>query len=74
MKTHRDGFPWFSARRGRRRDAAHRKADATTSARIIIGESLGKPPFRSRPLTPGGRQEALPMRLASLAAPDLTRE
>jgi len=31
---------------------AHRKAGATTS------ESLGKPPPRSRPLTPGVRQKA----------------
>ena len=50
--TRRDGLPWFSARRARRRDAAHRKAGATTS------ESLGKPPFGSRPLIAGGRQEA----------------
>ncbi len=51
IKTHRDGLPWFSARRARRGDAAHRKAGATTS------ESLGKPPFGSRPLIAGGRQE-----------------
>ncbi len=35
---------------------------------------LGKPPSRSRPLTPGVRQAALPMRLASPAAPDFTRD
>ena len=52
IKTHRDGLPWFSARRARRRDAAHRKAGGTTS------ESLGKPPYGSRPLIAGGRQEA----------------
>ena len=58
IKTPRDGLPWFSARRARRGDAhvlykrAHRKAGATTT------ESLGKPPFGSRPLIAGGRQEA----------------
>ena len=56
--THRDGLPWFSARRARRGDAAHRKAGATTSANLIAGESLGKPPFGSRPLIAGGRQVA----------------
>ena len=34
----------------------HRKMGGTTS------ESLGKPPFGSRPLIAGGRQEALTMR------------
>ncbi len=56
----------------------HRKTGATTSARNILGERLGKPPSRSRPLTPGVREFALPMHMyamgASLAAPDLTRE
>ncbi len=52
MKAPRDGLPWFSARRARCGDAAHRKAGATTS------ESLGKPPSRSRPLIAGERQEA----------------
>ena len=56
IKTHREGLPWFSARRARRRDAAHRKAGGTTS------ESLDKPPYGSRPLFAGGRQEAQPMR------------
>ena len=37
IKTHRDGFPRFSALSVRRGDAGHRKACATTS------ESLGKP-------------------------------
>ena len=37
IKTHRDGLPWFSARRARRGDAWHRKTGATTS------ESHGKP-------------------------------
>ena len=55
IKTHRDGFPWFSARRAGRGDARHRKAGAPstsmgTSARVITGESHGKPPSRSRPL------------------------
>ncbi len=39
-------------RRARRGDAWHREAGATTS------ESLGKPPFGSRPLIAGGRQAA----------------
>ena len=52
IKTHRDGLPWFSARRARRGDAAHHKAGGTTS------EGLGKPPYGSRPLIAGGRQEA----------------
>ena len=56
--THRDGLPWFSARRARRGDAAHRKAGATTSAKLIAGESLGKPSCGSRPLIAGGRQVA----------------
>ncbi len=63
VKTHRDGFPWFSAGRARRGDAGHRKTGAPstsigTSARVSAGESHGKPPSRSRPLVPGGRQEA----------------
>ena len=53
--AHRDGFTWFSARRAQRGDAGHRKAGATTS------ESHVKPPFGSRPLIAGGRQEALTM-------------
>ena len=55
MKTHRDDFPWFSARRARRGDARHRKTGATTS------ESHGKSPYRSHPRPAGGRQEALTM-------------
>ncbi len=53
--TYRAGFPWFSARRARRGYAVHRKTGATTS------ESHGKPPFGSRPLVAGVRQEALTM-------------
>ncbi len=53
--THRDGFPRLSARSAWRGDAAHRKPRATTS------ESLGKPPFRSRRRTAGGRRKALTM-------------
>jgi hypothetical protein len=53
--THRDGFPRFSARSAWRRDAGHRKARATPS------ENLGKPPFRSRGRTAGGRRKASPM-------------
>jgi hypothetical protein len=54
--THRDGFPRFSARTVRCRDAGHRKTDATQS------ESRGKPPFRSRMQPVGGRRKTLPMR------------
>ena len=53
--THRDGFPRFSARSAWRGDAVHRKPRATPS------ESLGKPPFRSRGRTAGGRRQALTM-------------
>jgi hypothetical protein len=53
--TPRDGFPRFSARSAWRGDAGHRVARATPS------ESLGKPPFRSRGRTAGGRRKALPM-------------
>jgi|GEM_PF-2980667 len=45
---------------------------ATTSASLIAGESLGKPPSGSRPLIAGGRQVALTMRCiacGSLAYP-----
>ncbi len=53
--THRDGFPRLSARSAWRGDAGHRKPRGTPS------ESLGKPPFRSRRRTAGGRRKALPM-------------
>ncbi len=53
--THRDGFPRLSARSAWRGDAGYRKPRATRS------ESLGKPPFRSRRRTAGGRRKALTM-------------
>ncbi len=53
--THRDGFPRFSARSAWCGDARHRKPCGTPS------ESLGKPPFRSRGRTAGGRRKALTM-------------
>ena len=53
--THRDGFPRLSARSAWRGDAGHRKPCGTPS------ESLGKPPFRSRGRTAGGRRKALTM-------------
>ncbi len=53
--THRDGFPRLSTRSAWRSDAGHRKPRATQP------ESLGKPPFRSRRRTAGGRRQALPM-------------
>ncbi len=57
--THRDGFPRFSARSAWRGDARHRKPCAP-STRIAPSESpgpqdLGKPPFRSRGRSGGGR-------------------
>ena len=63
IKTHRDGFPWFSARRARRRDVC-----ASQGGRNDVRCASGSRRLRSRPLTPGVRQKALPMRLASLAA------
>ncbi len=59
--THRDGFPRFSARSAWRGDARHRKPCGTPFENHGPSESHGKPPFRSRPLIPGGRQEALTM-------------
>ncbi len=53
--THRDGFPRLSARSAWRSDAGHREPRATQP------ESLGKPPFRSRGRTAGGRRKALTM-------------
>ncbi len=50
--THIDGFPRLSARSAWRGDARHRKPCGTPS------ESLGKPPFRSRGRTAGGRRKA----------------
>ncbi len=58
--THRDGFPRFSARSAWRGDAGHRKPRAPSTS-IGPPESLGKPPFRSRGRTAGGRREALTM-------------
>ncbi len=65
--THRDGFPRFWARSAWRGDAGHRKPCATPS------ESLGKPPFRSRGRTPGGRREALPMSHNARGSPPTRR-
>ncbi len=53
--THRDGFPRLSARSAWRGDAGHREPCVTPS------ESPGKPPFRSRGRTAGGRRKALTM-------------
>ncbi len=46
--THRDGFPWLSARSAWRSDAGHREPCATRP------ESLGKPP----PVGQANRQRA----------------
>ncbi len=58
--TQRDGFPRLSARSAWRGDAGHRKPRAPSESHGP-SESLGKPPFRSRGRTAGGRREALPM-------------
>ncbi len=58
--THRDGFPRLSVRSAWRGDAAHRKPRAPSQS-YARSESLGKPPFRSRRRTAGGRRKALPM-------------
>ena len=65
--THRDGFPRFSARSVRRRDAGHRKACATPS--YPLAESRGKPPFRSRMRRVGGRRKVWPMRCIACTFP-----
>ncbi len=68
--THRDGFPHasrlgLSARSAWRGDAGHRKPRAPSTS---IGppespspKALGKPPFRSRGRTAGGRRKAVSM-------------
>ncbi len=53
--THRDGFPGFSARNVRCRDAGHRKTDMTQT------ESPGKPPFWSSARPVGGRRKVSTM-------------
>ncbi len=58
--THRDDFPRFSARSAWLGDAGHRKPCAPSQSHGP-SESLGKPPFRSRGRTAGGRRQALTM-------------
>ncbi len=63
--THRDGFPHasrlgFSARSAWRGDARHREPRGTPSERPSL-RALGKPPFRSRGRTAGGRRKTLTM-------------
>ncbi len=58
--THRDGFPRLSARSAWRGDAGHREPCAPSQSHGP-SESLGKPPFRSRRRTAGGRRKALTM-------------
>ena len=72
MKTHRDGFPRFSAQglsfgSARRSDAVHREPCATLS------ESLGKPPSRSRMRPVGVRRNALTMHHIAYGAPPTRR-
>ncbi len=58
--THRDGFPRLSASSAWRSDAGHRKPCAPSQSHGP-SESLGKPPFRSRGRTAGGRRKASTM-------------
>ena len=53
IKTHRDGFPRFSARRARRRDALGivRRAERRPPRLLLAKASRSR--LRSRPLTPG---------------------
>ncbi len=71
IMTHRDGFPRLSARSAWRGDpgsaggfaeasAGHRKPCAPSQS-YTPSESLGKPPFRSRRRTAGGRRKASTM-------------
>ncbi len=57
IMTHRDGFPRFSARSAWRGAAGHREPWAPSQSHGP-SESLGKPPFRSRRRTAGGRNGA----------------
>ncbi len=65
--THRDGLPRLSARSAWRSDAAHRKPCATP------GESRGKPPFRARRRTAGGRRKAMTMSRIARSFPPTRR-
>ncbi len=65
--THRDGLPRLSARSAWRGDAGHRKPCGTPS------ESLGKPPFRSRKRTAGGRRQASTMSRIACGFPPTRR-
>ena len=76
--THRDGFPWFSARRVGCGDAVHRKDRATLSESLPAGPPatrlsavppMGKPPFGSRMRPVGGRRNGLTMPRIDCAAP-----
>jgi hypothetical protein len=58
--TPRDGFPRFSARSAWRGGAGHREPRATPSE-CPRPQDSGKPPFRSRGRTAGGRRKALTM-------------
>ncbi len=70
--THRDGFPRLSARSAWRGDAGHRKPRAPSQSHGR-SESLGKPPFRSRRRTAGGRRKALPMSRIARGLPPTRR-
>ncbi len=63
--THRDGFPRLSASSAWRGDAGHRKPCAPSQSygpsENPRPQAWGKPPFRSRGRTAGGRRKALPM-------------
>ncbi len=70
--THRDGFPRLSARNAWRGDAGHRTPRAPSES-YGRPESLGKPPFRSRGRTAGGRRKALPMSRIACGSPPTRR-
>ncbi len=70
--THREGFLRLSARSAWRGDAGHRKPRGTPSE-SPGPQDLGKPPFRSRGRTAGGRRKALPMSRIACGFPPTRR-
>ncbi len=53
--THRDGLPRLSD------GVAHASRCPASPQRTLLAESLGKPPFRSRRRSVGGRRKVLTM-------------
>ncbi len=70
--THRDGFPRFSARSAWRGGAGHREPRGTLPENPNL-EAWGKPPFRSRGRTAGGRREAVTMAPIARGSPPARR-